>query len=314
LIADSYDRRLALIENNTRNGSLYQAELEISLTEKFQEETNKRIDLLKKEPETMLQGFALEEKTIEDSYARRKKIILEATEATEAEKLKMLGEAELQHTAQMRKHEEERNKVTFGLASDFFGNISEMAGAFGKKGTKIAKAAAIAQTTIKTYESATSAYAALAGIPYVGPALGAAAAGAAIAAGFANVQAIKAQDDSGGYSGAYATGGFIPAGKYGIAGESGPEFVQGPAMITSAASTADRLANPTGGGGNVEVNIVNMSGEPVTEKRSQQGEKQMIEFIIGQAKNGVAEDISKGGTAVAKALEKTYNMGRGGRR
>ncbi len=314
LIADSYERRFALIEANTRNGSLYQAELEISLTEKFQEETNKRVELLKKEPETMLQGFALEEKTIEDSYARRKKIILEATEATEAEKLKMLGEAELQYTAQMRKHEEERNKVTFGLASDFFGNIAQMAGAFGKKGTKIAKAAAIAQTTIKTYESATSAYAALAGIPYVGPALGAAAAGAAIAAGFANVQAIKAQDDSGGYSGAYATGGFIPAGKYGIAGESGPEFVQGPAMITSAASTADRLANPAGGGSNVEVNIVNMSGEPVTEKRSQQGEKQMIEFIIGQAKNGVAEDISKGGTPVAKAIERTYNMGRGGRR
>lgn len=314
LIADSYDRRFALIEANTRNGSLYQAELEISLTEKVQAETNKRIELLKKEPETMLEGFALEEKTIEDSYARRKKIILEATEATEAEKLKMLGEAELQHTAQMRKFETERNKMQFGLAADFFGNLATMAGAFGKRGTKIAKAAAIAQTTIKTYESATSAYAALAGIPYIGPALGAAAAGAAIAAGFANVQAIKAQDDSGGYSGTYATGGFIPAGKFGIAGETGPEFVQGPAMVTSASSTADRLANPGGGGGaNVEVNIVNMSGEPVTEKRSQSGDKQLIEFIIGQAKQGIAEDIQKGGTGVAKALERTYGMGRGRR-
>lgn len=314
LVSDSYDRRLKLIEDNTRQGSLYQAELEISLTEKFQEEQDRRIDLLKKEPETMLEGFALEEKIIEESYAKRKDIISNATEATEAEKLKMLTDAELQNTSQMRKHETERNKMQFGLAADFFGNLAEMAGAFGKKGTKIAKAAAIAQTTIKTYESATSAYSALAGIPYVGPALGAAAAGAAIAAGFANVQAIKAQDDSGGYSGAYATGGFIPAGKYGIAGESGPEFVQGPAMITSAASTADRLANPGGGGANVEVNIVNMSGEPVTEKRSQQGDKQMIEFIIGQAKNGVAEDISKGGTAISKSIERTYNMGRGGKR
>lgn len=314
LISDSYDRRFALIEANTRNGSMYQAELELSLTEKFQEEQNKRIELLKREPETMLEGFALEEKAIEDSYAKRKDIILNATEATEAEKLKMMTEAELQYTSQMRKHETERNKMQFGLAADFFGNLATMAGAFGKKGTKIAKAAAIAQTTIKTYESATSAYAALAGIPYVGPALGAAAAGAAIAAGFANVQAIKAQDDSGGYSGTYATGGFIPAGKFGIAGETGPEFVQGPAMVTSAASTADRLANPGGGGGaNVEVKIVNMSGEPVTEKRSQAGDKQLIEFIIGQAKQGIAEDIQKGGTGVAKALERTYGMGRGRR-
>lgn len=314
LISESYARRFALIEANTAQGSMYQAKLELSLTDQFQKEQDRRVELLKREPETMLEGFALEEKLIEDTYAKRKDIILNATEATEAEKLKMLTDAELQYTSQMRKHETERNKMQFGLAADFFGNLATMAGAFGKKGTKIAKAAAIAQTTIKTYESATSAYAALAGIPYIGPALGAAAAGAAIAAGFANVQAIKAQDDSGGYAGAFATGGFIPAGKYGIAGESGPEFVQGPAMITSAASTADRLANPGAGGASVEVNIVNMSGEPVTEKRSQQGDKQMIEFIIGQAKNGVAEDISKGGTAVAKAIERTYNMGRGGKR
>lgn len=313
MISESYARRLALIEANTRDGSAYQAELELSLTEKYQEEQQKRIDSLKKEPETMFQAYEEENRIIEEAYARRKDIILEATELTETEKLRMLKEAEEQYTAQMRKHETERNKVQMGLAADFFGNIAQMASVFGKKGSKIAKAAAIAQTTIKTYESATSAYAALAGIPYVGPALGAAAAGAAIAAGLANVQAIKAQDDSGGYAGAYATGGVIPAGKFGLVGEAGPEFVQGPAMVTSAASTADRLANPAGGGANVQVNIVNMSGEPVTEKRSKQGDKEMIEFIIGQAKTGVADDIKKGGTPVSRALEGTYNLGRGRR-
>lgn len=313
MISESYARRLALIEANTRDGSAYQAELELSLTEKYQEEQQKRIDLLKREPETMFQAFEEENRIIEEAYARRKDIILEATELTETEKLRMLKEAEEQYTAQMRKHETERNKIQMGLAADFFGNIAAMAGAFGRKGSKIAKAAAIAQTTIKTYESATSAYAALAGIPYVGPALGAAAAGAAIAAGLANVAAIKAQDDSGGYAGAYATGGVIPAGKFGLVGEAGPEFVQGPAMVTSAASTADRLANPAGGGANVQVNIVNMSGEPVTEKRSKQGDKEMIEFIIGQAKTGVADDIKKGGTPVSRALEGTYNLGRGRR-
>ena len=58
--------------------------------------------------------------------------------------------------------------------------------------TEAGKVASIAATTISTYESATEAYASLAGIPIVGPALGAAAAGIAIANGIANVKRIIA--------------------------------------------------------------------------------------------------------------------------
>lgn len=45
-----------------------------------------------------------------------------------------------------------------------------------------------------------------------------------------------------GFAGAFADGGRIPAGQFGIAGERGPEFVQGPATVTSTASTAAMLA------------------------------------------------------------------------
>lgn len=313
LISESYQRRFDLIERNTREGSAYQAELEISLTEKFEEEQRARLEKLKEMPEKMFEAFAQEEALIEESYARRKEIILNATELTESERLKMLEEAELQYTASMRKHETERNEVALGLAADFMGNLSQIAGAFGKKGAKIAKAAAIAETTVKTYQAATSAYAALAGIPYVGPALGAAAAGAAIAAGLANIQKIKSTDDSGGYAGAYAIGGLIPPGKVGLVGEAGPELVKGPAMVTSAQATWDRAGGASPQGGGVEINIINMSGEPVKETRRQEGDKQLIEFIIGQAREAVANDISKGGTRVAKSLESTYNLGRGKR-
>lgn len=313
LISESFQRRFDLIEKNTREGSAYQAELEISLTDQFEEEQRKRLDKLKDAPETLFSAFAEEERIIEESYAKRKEIILSATELTEREKLKMLQEAELQYTSSMRKYEIERNKVALGLAADFMGNISAIAGAFGKRGAKIAKAAAIAETTVKTYQSATAAYASLAGIPYVGPALGAAAAGAAIAAGLANIQKIKSTDSSGGYSGAYAIGGLIPSGSFGLVGEAGPELVRGPAMVTSAQSTKDRGYAGGGGGNNVDIKIINMSGEPVKETRRQDGNKEMIEFIIGQAREAVANDISKGGTKVARAMEGTYNMTRGKR-
>jgi hypothetical protein len=58
------------------------------------------------------------------------------------------------------------------------------------KETAAGKAAAISSALISTYQSATDSYKSLAGIPIIGPALGFAAAGAATAAGLANVKAI----------------------------------------------------------------------------------------------------------------------------
>lgn len=61
-----------------------------------------------------------------------------------------------------------------------------------KKAFEVNKAASIASAVIDTYKAAQSAYASLSPIPIVGPALGAVAAGVAIAAGLANIAKIKA--------------------------------------------------------------------------------------------------------------------------
>ena len=76
------------------------------------------------------------------------------------------------------------NDAKLGLASQFAGNIATI---FGKN-TKVGKAAATAQIAIDTYKGAVSAFSSLAGIPIVGPALGAAA---ALAAGVTGAKAIK---------------------------------------------------------------------------------------------------------------------------
>lgn len=72
------------------------------------------------------------------------------------------------------------------VASDTLGNLSSLLGESSAAG----KAAAIAQTTIETYKGAQSAFSSLAGIPVVGPALGAVAAAAAVASGIATVKQI----------------------------------------------------------------------------------------------------------------------------
>ena len=79
---------------------------------------------------------------------------------------------------------------TIGNLAQLFAGKSEKA---QKRAFEIQKAANIANTLIDTYQSATSSYKSLAGIPYVGPALGFIAAGAAVAAGLANVKNIASQ-------------------------------------------------------------------------------------------------------------------------
>lgn len=97
-----------------------------------------------------------------------------------------------------REIDEAEADAKLSLYADFAGNLATI---FGKN-TAIGKAAAIAETTINTYRSATAAYAALSGVPIVGPVLGIAAAGAAIAAGVMNVKKILAVKVPGGDGGA----------------------------------------------------------------------------------------------------------------
>lgn len=69
--------------------------------------------------------------------------------------------------------------------------LSGLSDVVGKE-TAAGKAFAVASATIDTYLAATKAYQSMAGIPIVGPALGAVAAGVAIAGGIKNVKSILA--------------------------------------------------------------------------------------------------------------------------
>jgi|14BtaG_2_1085337.scaffolds.fasta_scaffold01965_2 lambda family phage tail tape measure protein len=48
------------------------------------------------------------------------------------------------------------------------------------------------------------------------------------------------------FAGLFDKGGLIPGGKFGIAGENGPELINGPARVTSTASTAEILGRKSG--------------------------------------------------------------------
>ena len=88
--------------------------------------------------------------------------------------------------------ETNRNKALQGT-SQFFGNLSSLQSSKSKELFEIGKAAAIAQTITDTYRGAQGAFTSLSSIPFVGPALGIAAAASAIIAGMVRVNQIRSQ-------------------------------------------------------------------------------------------------------------------------
>ena len=84
------------------------------------------------------------------------------------------------------------------IISQGFKNLSSVLGEESAAG----KAAAIAGATIDTYQSATSSYNSLSGIPFIGPVLGGIAAAAAIASGVKTVKKIASTKTPGGKSAA----------------------------------------------------------------------------------------------------------------
>lgn len=96
-------------------------------------------------------------------------------------------------------------KTTLGYMEQAFGDMYAASGEKAKEYFYAQKAVQIAQTIMSTYSTAQKAYESLANIPYVGNALGIAAAAAAIASGLARVNAIRSQKlaeggEVGGYS------------------------------------------------------------------------------------------------------------------
>jgi len=111
------------------------------------------------------------------------------------------------------------------VASKFMGQMSSMMDSNSRKQFEIGKAAAIAQVAIDTPKAAMAAYASMAGIPYIGPVLGIAAAAAAVASGASQIQNIKSQTMGGGSVNAGGISGGGGAGAGGGQQQAAPENV-----------------------------------------------------------------------------------------
>jgi hypothetical protein len=209
------DRKLEILKEELAAKKLSQTEYELAVLQTknefldqqatiTQEYAQKEIEAEKERLAAMQELEALEKERKLTDLENKRELEAENFEAQleiEKQRLEMQRQQELAEAektgadkalinkkyAQIEKDiESEKQKYKRDVAAQTFENMANLLG----KETLAGKVAAVAQTTINTYSAAVAAYKAMAGIPIVGPALGAIAAASAVASGLKSVQKI----------------------------------------------------------------------------------------------------------------------------
>lgn len=151
--------------------------------------------------EAIRQQLLTEEEAIEESYEKRRDIILKATELTEMERQDLLGRLQKQHQEEVdefiKNSTKDRNtdiadsySVLLDIVSQYYDGMQGEQAAYARAAIALGQALldadkreALQEIVANTSAAAMKAYNALASIPYVGPVLGAAAAAGIYVAG-----------------------------------------------------------------------------------------------------------------------------------
>ena len=176
-----------------------------------------------------------------------------------------------------------------GALSSLTQQFAQGQGKQAKRMFEITKALNIAQISMNTAAAVMKAYSDPT-LQYPANIMAAVAAGIAGAAQLAAVSSQK-------FAGAYDQGGYIPAGKYGLVGERGPELVRGPVAVTGRELTARR---GTGGNGVINISnstVVQMDGSTSNNSNGDQSTeaKQLTDMIDNRVREVVQREMRQGG-------------------
>jgi TP901 family phage tail tape measure protein len=240
----------------------------------------------------------------EDMLERKKQRHIEVAKEIAQSEYEIALEAQTKLATAIQQSLIGQHQFTLNSFSDFFGNLSQLSNFHSEKAFKVGQAFAIAQATVQMFQSAVGAYAQGSAIsPFLGPVFAA----AALAAGAGNIASIKSQKFT-----AYEQGGMIPAGQYGLVGEAGPEFIRGPAVVTSARASQGLMAGKDRAETNFRVVINNAPGHTadVTESRDQDGA--LMEITITRTIDRLTAEATNGGGRFVPALASRFNLRRNG--
>lgn len=230
---------------------------------------------------------------LEDQYAVKRQLILENEELTEKQRQELLLGLKSDYANQLRA----TGVIEAGEQVEAFGQFQSDLLTLAKSGSKEAmavyKAFAITDAIISTYQAANKA---LATIP---PPYSYVAAAVAVAAGMANVAAIKSQG-----AGNYAQGGIVPGASF--SGDQLQANVNSREMILNVPQQKELfdVANGKrkGGGAGGNVTVIN-NGPALEVERVEQDDAGNMEIYVKAARQAIAGDLMSGDGAVNRGLD-----------
>lgn len=189
------EAQLALARAALETVDVYESEVEAAKALK------EYTDQINDQAEAIRQQLMTEEEAIKESYERRREIILQATELTETERQDILTRLQTEKQEELDEAIKNSTKGRNATIAESYSTLLDIVGEYydGMQGEQAAyarvaialgqalldadKRKALQEIVANTQAAAMKAYDALAGIPYVGPVLGAAAAGTVLLAG-----------------------------------------------------------------------------------------------------------------------------------
>lgn len=196
-----------------------------------------------------------------------------------------------------KQSEKKKSDVYIGALGDMTSNLKTALG----ENNALYKAAAITQTIIETYKGAQAAFSALAPIPIVGPALGTAAAAAAIGAGMARIAAIRSAREQ---------GGTLSAGQYStIAERNKPEVIMpaGASRVRTAEQMRQIMGENAGNSSSANngVIIVNNTSARIDTATTERDDEDRLRVIIREL---VSSDLQDSNSSISKSRRATRGM------
>jgi len=226
-IAESYQRRIDIIRNNTEVGS----EIQQRMTDKVTQARDKELaDLARQRQasvDALYNGLLNEEEALQRSYDRKKELILANEEITELERQDLLRRLKQQFDAETDALENQRLQTQLQTGEQLFNGLAGLAKAYAGEQSSAYRALFAVSKAFSVAQAAMSIATGIAKAQELGFPANLAEMARVAATGVG----ILAQINGAQFSGAYDQGGQIPAGKIGIVGEYGPELVRGPASV-----------------------------------------------------------------------------------
>lgn len=283
-------QKLEKLQKFNEQGNLTQQQFEDAKTQIALDADAKRNELLQKQTEDRMKQQNSADSFIEQLRAQNEGELAEIDRQNEIKMQKLQGfydrglvaEDDYQQAKKDIQEQADKERLDSYLKTldDTTSNLKTALG----ENNALYKAAAITQTIIETYKGAQAAFSALAPIPIVGPALGAAAAAAAVAGGLARVGQIRSAREQGGN---------LAAGQISTIAERGKPEVIMPAGA-SRVRTAEQMRQIMGEGGKnngtPQISIINQTTGRIDSVQQEQDDEGRITLLIREVVSGDLQD------------------------